>query len=229
MKKGLLVLSSALLLALPVSVSAQGFGVAARAGTLGLGAEAAVGLTDFVVVRGGLGLFPIETDATRFWDVGQDVDATLKLPRTWYNIGVDLYLGGSFRIGGGMLYKPDDPSITATLQTTGEIDIGGQTYTATEVSEVVGSLSTKDSAPYVLLGFGKHTSPGIGLFLDLGVAFMGDSQVSLQATDGNPAIIGSEMFQANLRQEEQNLNSDLPAWAKKYWPIASIGLRIGLG
>ncbi len=229
MKKGLLVLTGAALLALPVTASAQGFGVAARAGTLGLGAEAALGLSDNLVVRGGLGLFPIETDATRFWDIGQGVDATLKFPDTWYNVGLDLYLGGSFRIGGGMLYKPDNPTITATLQPSGEIDIGGQTYGVDEVSEVVGSLSTKASAPYVLIGFGKHTSPGVGLFLDLGVAFMGDSQVTLEATKGNELLIGSEAFQQRLRQEEQNLDGDLPAWAKKYWPIASIGLRIGLG
>jgi hypothetical protein len=231
MKKGLLVLTGAALLALPVSLSAQGFGVAGRAGTLGLGAEAALGLSDLVVVRGGLGLFPIETDATRFWDVGDDVDATLKFPDTWYNIGVDLYLGGSFRVGGGMLYRPDDPTVSATLRSNGQIEIGGQTYTFTEVSEVVGSLSAKDSAPYVLIGFGKHTSPGIGLFLDLGVAFMGDSQVTLEAKEGSGGsdVINSPAFQQQLRQEEQNLNDDLPAWAKKYWPIASIGLRIGLG
>lgn len=229
MKKGLFVLSSAALLAFPVTASAQGIGVAARAGTLGLGAEAAFGLADAVAIRGGLGLFPIETDATRFWDVGQDVEATLKFPDTWYNVGVDLYLSGSFRIGGGMLFKPDDPKITATLQGSAEIEIGGQTYTASDVSEVVGSLSTKDSAPYVLIGFGKHTSPGVGLFLDLGVAFMGDSHVTLEATDGNPLIIDSPVFQQRLRDEEQNLDDDLPAVAKKYWPIASIGLRIGLG
>lgn len=229
MKKGVLIFSSAALLALPVTVSAQGFAVGARAGTLGLGAEAAVGLADNVVVRGGLGLFPIETDATRFWDVGQGVDATLEFPDTWYNIGVDLYLGGSFRVGGGMLYKPDDPKITASLQTDGEVEIGGQTYGYSEVSEVVGSLSTKSSAPYVLIGFGKHTSPGVGLFLDLGVAFMGDSEVTLEATQGSDEVINSAVFRSQLQQEAQDLDDDLPAWAKKYWPIASIGLRIGLG
>jgi hypothetical protein len=229
MKKGLFVLSAAALLALPVTASAQGFGIAGRAGTLGVGAEAAVGIGEALALRGGIGLFPIETDATRFWDVGQDVNAKLKFPKTWYNVGLDLYLGGSFRIGGGMLFKPDDPTITATLQGTAEIDIGGQTYTASDVSEVVGSLSTKDSAPYVLIGFGKHTAPGVGLFLDLGVAFMGDSQVTLVATDGNPVIIDSAAFQQRLLDEAQNLDNDLPAWAKKYWPIASIGLRIGLG
>jgi hypothetical protein len=229
MKKRVFGLGVAALIVLPITLSAQGVGVAARAGTLGFGAEAAVGLGERLAVRGGVGLFPIKTDATKFWDVGADVDATLKLPDTWYNIGIDLYLGGAFRIGGGMLYRPDDPSITATLPAGGTVDIGGQTYTGADVSEVVGSLDARNSAPYAVIGFGKHTSLGIGLSLDLGMAFLGNSRVALEATKGNPTVIQSTIFQQQLGQEEQNLDDDLPNWAKKYWPIASLGLRIGIG
>lgn len=229
MKKRVFALGAAALIALPVTLSAQALGVGVRAGTLGFGAEGALGLGERVALRGGVGLFPIETDASKFWDIGADVDAKLKLPDTWYNIGVDIYLGGAFRIGGGMLYRPDDPTITATLPAGGTVDIGGQTYTGADVSEVVGALDAKNSAPYGLIGFGKHTSTGVGLFLDLGVAFLGDSHVSLEATKGDPTVIGSPIFQQRLAQEEQNLESDLPNWAKKYWPIASIGLRIGIG
>jgi hypothetical protein len=229
MKKRVLGLGVAALIAVPVTLSAQALGVGVRAGTLGFGAEGALGLGETVAVRGGIGLFPIETDATKFWDIGADVNAKLKLPKTWYNIGLDVYLGGAFRVGGGMLYRPDDPTITATLPAGGSIDIGDQTYTGAEVSEVVGSLDAKNSAPYALIGFGKHTSTGTGLFLDLGVAFLGDSHVSLEATKGNPTVIGSPIFQQQLAIEEQNLENDLPGWAKKYWPIASIGLRIGIG
>ncbi len=229
MKKRVLAFGVAALIAAPVTLSAQGLGVGVRVGTLGFGVEGALGLGEMVAVRGGVGLFPIETDATKFWDVGADVDAKLKLPDTWYNIGLDVYLGGTFRIGGGMLYRPDDPRITATLPPGGSVDIGDQTYTGADVSEVVGSLDAKNSAPYALIGFGKHTGTGMGLFLDLGLAFLGDSQVSLEATKGNQAVISNPIFQQELAKEEQNLNDELPNWAKKYWPIASLGLRIGIG
>ena len=155
------------------------------------------------------------------------MDAKLKLPKTWYNIGLDVYLGRTFRIGGGMLYRPDDPRITATLPPGGSVDIGDQTYTGADVSEVVGSLDAKNSAPYVTIGVGQHTRTGTGLFLDLGLAFLGDSHVSLEATKGG--LIGDPIFQQQLAIEEQNLENDLPNWAKKYWPIASLGLRIGIG
>lgn len=227
MKKTVLALAAAAALVLPGTAQAQ-LGVAGRAGTLGLGGEAALGLGSSLVIRGGLGLMPLEVDATSFWDVGNDVEATLKLPETWYNIGADLYLGGSFRIGGGMLFKPDDPTVVGTVEGSASIEIGGRTYTASDVAEVEGRLVSKEQAPYVLIGFGKHTATGIGLFLDLGVAFTGDPTVELEATSGNPTVINSADFQAQLAQERQNLQDDLPTYAK-YWPILNIGIRIGLG
>ena len=227
MRKSLVAVTVASLMFVPGAVTAQGFGIAGRAGTLGIGAEAALGLSGPLVVRGGIGLMPLEIDPSSFWEPGTDVDATLKLPETWYNIGADLYLGGSFRIGGGMLFKPDDPTLTGTLTGSASIEIGGTTYTATDVAEVTGTLNSKDSAPYVLIGFGKHTSSGIGLFLDLGVAFLGEPEVELSAI-GNAAVIGSDAFQSRLRSEEQTLEDDVGQYLK-YWPLINFGLRIGVG
>jgi hypothetical protein len=228
MKKSLLVLLTAALVALPGALSAQGFGVAARAGTLGIGAEGALGLTDAFVIRGGIGLMPLELKNPSFWEPGTDVDATLKLPKTWYNIGADLYLGGGFRVGGGMLFKPDNPSLTGSLTGSASIDIGGTTYTASDVAEVKGTLESKKSAPYALIGFGKHTKTGIGLFLDLGVAMLGDPQVSLEATKGNPTVINSATFQSRLRTEETNIEDDIGSYLK-FWPILNIGIKLGVG
>jgi hypothetical protein len=228
MKKSLFVLTTVALVALPGALSAQGFGVAARVGTIGAGAEAAVGLTDAFVIRGGIGLMPLELKNPSFWDPGTDVDATLKLPKTWYNIGADLYLAGGFRIGGGMLFKPDDPTLTGALSGSASIDIGGTTYTATDVAEVKGTLKSKSSAPYALIGFGKHTKTGIGLFLDLGVAMLGDPKVSLEATKGNPTVINSATFQSRLRTEETKIENDVGSYLK-LWPILNLGIKFGIG
>ena len=223
-------MSAAALILLPGAVEGQGFAIAGRAGTLGIGAEAALGLGSNLAVRGGIGLLPIERDASSFWDAGgNDVDLTIKLPEKWYNVGLDLYLGGGFRIGGGMLFKPDDPTLTGTLSGTASIEIGGQTYTASDVAEVVGSVDSKSQAPYAIIGFGKHVKSGVGLFLDLGVAFLGDSPVTLTATKGNATVINSPDFQSRLRQEEATLEADLPTWARKYWPILNVGIKVGIG
>lgn len=222
MRKSILTLSTALFLAVPAAVSAQGLGIAARAGTLGVGAEIALGLTDAFVIRGGLGLTPLEPSLTI-----DDIDFTLTLPETWFNVGADLYLGGSFRIGGGMLFKADDFSIVGEITGSTTIEIGDERYDATQVSQLRGTLDSEKQAPYVLIGFGKHTSSGIGLFLDLGAAFLGDSNVILTAT-GDPAVVNSPEFQAELRKQETNIEDDFASYIK-IWPIVNIGLRIGVG
>ncbi len=229
MKKSILALAAAVSMAFPATVTAQGIGLGARVGTLGIGAEAAVGLSTHLAVRGGVGVTPLTIDPSSFWSPGQQVDAELKLPKTWYNIGIDLYpTGGSFRIGAGMLFKPDDPTLTGTIATTGSIEIGGQTYTGTDVSEVMGTLESKTQAPYVLIGFGRHTKSGIDLFLDLGVAFLGDPSVKLEATKGNSTVINSSAFQQQLRDEETKIQNDVGTYLK-YWPIADIGIKLGVG
>lgn len=222
MRRTLLTLCTMALLALPSAVLAQGIGVAGRAGTVGIGAEGALGLNDALVIRGGVGLMPFEVDATI-----DDIDFTLTLPETWYNIGIDLYPGGgSFRIGGGLLFKPDDPTVVGTITGSTTVEIGDQTYTATDVSQLNGTLDSSDSAPYVLIGFGKHTSPGLGLFLDLGVAFLGEPTVSLSAS-GNSVVVNSPEFQNELRKQEQNFEDDAGSYLK-LWPFLSIGLRLGI-
>lgn len=227
MRKSLLALVVATLLALPATVAAQGFAVAGRAGTLGLGGEAALGLTDGLVIRGGIGLVPLEVDATSILDIGEDVEATLTLPKTWFNVGADLYLGSGFRIGGGMLFKPDDFEASGTLR-SGTIEIGDDTYEIDEVSRVTMTVDAKEQAPYALIGFGKHTRTGVGLFLDLGVAFLGERAIVLTA-EGNPAIVNSPQFQAELEKERQNIDEDLPKWVGKYWPIINLGIKVGVG
>jgi len=230
MRKIALALTVVTMVTLPAALGAQGVGVGARAGTLGFGVEGAVGLGNHVAVRGGLGLWTVNIDATGFWEPGPGVSATLHLPRTWYNIGVDLYpVSGDFRIGGGMLYKPDNPTVVATADPTASVEIGGRTYTASDVGEVEGTLVSRKSAPYVLIGFGRHARKGVGLFLDLGVAFLGEPSVELAATRGDPTVIQSPEFKAALAAESAKLQSDLPTWAKKYWIIASVGIKLGLG
>jgi hypothetical protein len=217
MKKTVLALAAVALLAVPGVAEAQ-LGIAGRVGTLGVGGEAALGFGD-IVIRGGMGLAPLEPTATI-----DDIEVTLKLPEKWYNIGVDLYLGSAFRIGGGMLFKSEDPTLEGVLTAT--TDIGGRAFTPDELGTLTGTLDSEDKAPYVLIGFGKHTAKGIGLFLDLGVAFTGDPEITLDATGGT--FSDATALRGYLDTEAANFEEDVGSYLK-YWPILNIGLRIGVG
>lgn len=216
-----IVLCAALSLALaaaPRSAEAQSFGVAPRAGTLGLGADLALELGPKVVVRGGVGVLPFE-----FTGTFDDIDMTLELPSTWYNLGVDLYLTNVLRIGGGFMFKSEDLTLSATP--TESLEVGNDTFTPDEIGTLTGVLDSGRQAPYVLIGFGKHTR-GIGLTLDLGVAFQKETQVTLDASGGT--LSNDPTFRDELEAEARSFEDDLPTYID-LWPILNLGLRIGLG
>jgi len=200
----------------PGALAAQGVGLGARAGTLGLGGEVAIEVTPSLVVRGGLGIVPFEPSMTF-----SDVDVSLKLP-TVYNVGVDLYLNGAVRVGGGILFRSGDPELKGEFNTSQ--DIGGTTFTPQELGTLTGVLDAKNRAPYVLLGFGRHTAEGTGLFLDLGIVVTGEPDVRLSASGGtlsdDPSTVDA------LRLEAADFEDDMRSYLK-IWPILSLGIRFG--
>ena len=220
MRRSFFALMTAGLLAFPASAAAQqAFGVAGRVGTLGIGAEAALPLGSNFALRGGVGLMPFEVDATF-----DELDVTISLPETWYNIGADLYIGSSFRIGGGVLFKPDDPTAVGTANQS--IEIGNEIYEPGDIGTITGTLDSSDEVPYVMIGFGRHTSSGIGLFLDLGVGFLGSPDVTLTSSGG--LLSGQPELQAELDREAQDWEDEVGTYLE-LWPILNLGIKIGLG
>lgn len=201
------------------------FGVGARAGTVGIGPEVAVRVGP-LGLRGGYGLLPLELDATDFYDIDRVSSAKLKLPRDWYTVGADLHVGGFFRLGGGLLYKPGDVSADVTLDPASRITLGEHTYDPGEIATVKGVHSSRTTAPFASIGFGANAPGGFGVALDLGVAFLGDAQVNLQATGAG--VVDTDDFRRHLEQEEAKI-ADRAATYLKYWPIASVTVRFGFG
>ncbi len=208
------------LLVIPQTLAGQRFALGGRAGTLGFGAEAALGLSDNFVVRGGLGSFIFEFEGEQ-----DGVDYTVSPPSMTGTLGIDLYpTGGSFRLMAGLMFRNGDFELKSSdLAEAGGIEIGDGEYT--ESGTLHGTVATSSTAPFVGLGFGRHTSGGFGFFLDLGVAFVGEPEVTLTAQGDIASVPG---FQEDLDREAQNLEDDAAPYLK-YWPILSIGVKIPVG
>ncbi len=88
-----------------------------------------------------------------------------------------------------------------------------------------GGFGGSNSDGRVGLGFGRHTQGGFGFFVDMGVAFVGDADVSLEAQGPLAAVPG---IQQDLDLEVQDLEDDVGSYLT-YWPILSIGVKIPLG
>jgi len=208
------------LLSFSQPITAQGIGIGARAGTLGFGAEAAVSLSENLVVRGGLGSFLLDFDG----DI-DDVGYTISPPSLTGTLGVDIYpTGGSFRLMAGMMFRDGDFKIDSEdISESGSIEIGDNEYD--EAGTLHGVFATKSAAPFVGLGFGHHTKGGFGVFLDLGVAFTGDPDVTLKAAGPLATVPG---IQEDLDREVQNLKAEAGSYIE-YWPIINLGVKIPIG
>lgn len=188
--------------------------VGLRLGTLGVGAELAVGLGDYVNLRtvGHVGGFSVWGD---FSDIEYDVEVDLA------NIGliVDLHAAqGGFRWSAGVFYNGNEYGGTATP--TASTDIGGMRFTPQQIGVITGTVDQDRIAYYAGIGFGNPvTRDGRWtVTLDLGVYFLG-SDPELELTS-NGTLASNPIFQAELQAEEDDVEDELPRW----WPVIALGI-----
>lgn len=220
MMRGVLVAASAVTMLLPAAVSAQsiGIGVAARGGTLGFGGEVAVNVTRFFGVRGGIGIMPFSYDG-EMEEVRYHVESTSPLS----NIGVDFYPGlFDLRLGGGLMFLQNPTTFDARY--SGTVTINGTQYTDAEVGALRGDLDHGSPAPYVVLGLGRQTNRGLGIFLDLGAAFLDEQRMSYSTTG---ELSGQPDFEAALEAEAQQIEDEVNRYVKVF-PILSVGIKYGI-
>jgi len=209
-------------LAVGVHPAAAQLGVGVKAGTTGVGAEAAFGITSRLAVRGSATMFPTEPSGSF-----SDVDYTVELPSPLFTVGADLYpFGGGFRIMGGLLIGAEQTNLLAEY--TGTVELGNQEFSASELGDLRGVFTTSNAAPFVGIGFGKHFGRGLGLTLDLGVAFLGDPELRFSTTGPcNDDPVCGPQLRAAIAEEEAAVQDDLDKYAR-YFPILSLGLKFGL-
>lgn len=223
LRKVLIAASAAVLL--PTGASAQhiGVGVAARAGSLGFGGELAVNVTRYIGVRGGIGALPLSYTGD-VEEVRYHVDSASPLA----NVGVDFYPGlYDVRLGGGMMFIRN--STTFDARYTGDVTINGQQYSGDDVGELTGVLDHGSAAPYVILGLGRQTNRGLGIFLDLGAAFLEEQRLNYTVTGpiADPSHPYHDEFHANLEEEARKIEDSVNKYVKVF-PILSVGIRYGI-
>ncbi|MDE2875217.1 MAG: hypothetical protein OXU69_05905 [Gemmatimonadota bacterium] len=226
MRKALFPLVLALLTAAaPPALAMQGIMVGARAGTLGIGPEAAIALNDQVTLRGGAGLLGFDMNLTGRFGLADERTAKLTFPKAFYTLGADFQLT-SLRVGAGILFKSKDPTYLVTLDSGASIDIGEGKYTEPQVKTLTTTLTSGDRAPYLLLGFGSQSTSGLSITADIGVARLADAELNMVAT-GDEQLLKSNEFVLNLALEEKETRDDFGSFVN-YWPVISVSVRYGL-
>ena len=215
LKKICLILTAAALACVVSSSSQAGIGIAGKAGSLGLGVEVTQSLVPMLNVRGGINWFNYSFDRTES-DVRYDIDLKLKSFTALVDFHPFPLMG--FRLTGGIVFNSNGLDMVSQ-PISGSVEIGGQTYTQSEVGTLTGKVDFASTAPYFGIGWGNAANSRIGLAIDLGIAFQGTPQVELGATG---QLANTPSFITELRAEERDLQDSLDVF--KYFPVISIGL-----
>jgi hypothetical protein len=127
---------------------------------------------------------------------------------------LDIYpFGGILRFTAGFRYNMNNVDLSVTP--TSNITFGGTTFTPTEAGTVKGEMDFNAIAPYVGLGLEATFIDGmLALGFEGGVMFQGEPSVSLS---GNGTLASDPTFNAELNQEEKQIEDDLAFLA--YYPV----------
>jgi hypothetical protein len=226
MKKLGFVLGVALLGAISGAAHAE-VGMGLRVGTHGYGADLDIGIVEKLNLRIGYNLlnYSHTIDDT---DVVYDGELDMKnasLLLDWHPFA------SGFRLSFGAV----GPGLTVDVvgkPTGGTYQIGDSTYTAAQIGTLNGQLKSANSvAPYVGIGWGNAVDKNhrVTFLFDLGVAYIGKSDVSLSATCG-PTLNAAQcnalqvQLQPDIAAEQQDMEESVAA--VQWWPVIQIGLGI---
>ncbi len=198
------------------SAESDGFAIAARMSTLGLGAEAHVPFSRYLKLRLGFNVFSLNYTDTQE-DVDFNVDARLRTGAAlldWFPAA------GGFRFSFGAMYNGNE--LKGAAHPRENTTIGDIEYTPAQIGTLSANVEFPNLAGYAGIGFGNATSPGsrLAVLFDIGVMFHGSPTLRLSA-DG--ALAGNPAFQAELEKERQSIEEDF-AKVARFYPVISLGL-----
>ena len=205
-------LASALLLTSLNASADHDIWMGVKAGTLGLGIEAAWKPIPWFDVRVGANQFTYDDTGSQ---AGVNYDAELGLDN-FYATGNFRFPLSPMRFTAGLYSNGNELNLTSRDAAT--IDIGGTVYPGDAVGTLRSTTSFDSTAPYAGVGFDFEVFDKIGMNIDFGVLWQGDPDVTLSA-DG---ILGSDpLFLDQLEQERQELEDEVEDY--KAWPVVSVG------
>lgn len=194
-----------------------GAAAGAHVSTLGVGAELSGKINRFLTVRAGGNYLKMSTDGS-FGGLDYDFDVDLAS----VGAALDVHpLGNGFLVSVGVYWNGNSGELTTSP--VGAVTVGGMTFTGSQVGTLTTDVEYNPVAPYIGIGYdGAHYSIlPISFTFRIGLFYMGRADVSLSSTG---PLSGTAAFEAELRQEEKDLEDDLSKLG--FYPAMTIGLKI---
>lgn len=196
--------------------------LALRGGTLGIGAELAVGITDNLNLRFGYALFDYSTEIEDT-DVLYDADLELRNPSAlldWHAFG------GGFRVSVGAV-GASTKVVGTGVPTGGSYEINGALYPANAVGSLKAEIEASNSiAPYIGIGWGNPVDrAGRWTFLfDIGAVYYGSEPDVMVSVSCGEALNAAQC--AQLRNDVEAERRDLidEVDTLNWYPVINLGI-----
>jgi hypothetical protein len=191
-----------------------GLSVGAIGGTNGLGLEVGYRLTNHFGVRANYASYNYSksTDSGDF-----DIDGKARLKSSGLLLDVFPF-GGSFRLSVGMRSNKNRFAGIAT-PTTATVDVGGDTYTASQVGTLTGEAGFKKNSPTATLGWGGKFKTGLHFGFEVGVVAQGSPKLSATSSG---SLASNPTFQSSLNDQLAEWEDDSKDY--KLWPVIQLHL-----
>ncbi len=222
MKKTYLPLVAACLLTASLTTAraeSGGINIGVKGGTLGIGLEAGLDLSQYLGLRAGLNYLKFDFDSTI-----SSIDYNFE--PEFYNgsLLLDLHpFANAFRFTGGAYINNNEITVEGTYRRdliSPEFDrLAG----LTSLLQVKGSVDFNTVAPYLGIGWtSNQTSRGWGVDLDLGIMFQGSPNVNELTIDDPWGAGETELAKRFLERERQAIEDELDKF--QYYPVVSLAV-----
>ncbi len=185
-----------------------------KAGTLGLGVEAAWRPIPWLDVRVGANQFDYDDRGSQ---AGINYDAELSLDN-FYGTANFRFPLSPMRFTAGAYSNGNELNMISRDALA--FDVGGTVYPADAVGTLTSTTSFDSTSPYVGVGFDFDVFDKVGLTLDFGVLWQGEPNVTLES-DG--LLANDALFLDSLEAERQEIESEFEDY--KAWPVVSLGFN----
>lgn len=191
------------------------YGVSLKAGTMGSGAEFAVGLSELYNIRAGFAYFVYSSDFEED-DFGKVISGKLGL-RSISVLGDWHLFRNNFRLSAGLFFCNNKGSIEA--EPGFELALDDEDYF---VDSFTGGIRFNNVNPYFGLGYGNMVKRGgpVVFSMDFGVMYHGTPRIFAEATASDPRF--QQALQRDLDKELDDLRDDLRNL--RFYPVINIGL-----
>ncbi len=199
---------------LPIIEELPNYYTSLKVGTLGVGVDFAIPLSQSLFLRLNVNGAKFNIDTTR---EGVNYNSDLELLTAGAMIDFYPFTDGTFHISAGAYYYANKAKSRGTI-TPANYNIGGTVYTIGASDSVDVTLNFPEFAPYIGIGYGgREVSTGWNWGIDIGVMYHGDGTVKL-----TPNITSVVVPIADIKAEEQNMQDEVRKIP--LYPVVMVGL-----